>query len=377
MLACRGLAAAAAASPTLWSIQQCSAAYFCRSHATATSGGDGKGGSKRAPANVRQAFSYCVEQVKKHDYETFLWIMQLPKHLRPSILALRAFNVETGLIQDHAKSEMLVLMRCQWWRDAVNNCFKGSPPDQPVVTALAEVLRSVPLTRYRLQQMVSTREEDLTNPAQPTSLAALERYAEGTVGQLLMLQLEAGGFSSAGRADPSSSSSSSGSSSSSTDGGGAAGAPQQTEAAAVAAAAASAAEHAAAHLGKAVGIAGMLRGTYTAGMWRRVYLPEDLCLQHGVDPNDVLLGRDSEGLRDVTLAVAAAAKQHLEEARRLAAEAEPAARPLFAPAVATGLYLDALEQAGFNLFDQRMLKGAPSPLAYQLRLKWALLCNKY
>lgn len=255
----------------------------------------------------------------------------------------------------------------------MNNCFKGSPPDQPVVTALAEVLRSVPLTRYRLQQMVSTREEDLTNPAQPASLAALERYAEGTAGQLLMLQLEAGGFSSAGRADLSSS----GSSSSSTDGGGAAGAPQQTEAAAAAAAAASAAEHAAAHLGKAVGIAGMLRGTYTAGMWRRVYLPEDLCQQHGVDPNDVLLGRDSEGLRDVTLAVAAAAKQHLEEARRLAAEAEPAARPLFAPAVATGLYLDALEQSGFNLFDQRMLKGAPSPLAYQLRLKWALLRNKY
>lgn len=79
MLACRGLAAAAAASPTLWSIQQCSAAYFCRSHATATSGGDGKGGSNGAPANVRQAFSYCVEQVKKHDYENFLWTMQLPK----------------------------------------------------------------------------------------------------------------------------------------------------------------------------------------------------------------------------------------------------------------------------------------------------------
>jgi hypothetical protein len=35
------------------------------------------------------------------------------QELRPAIFALRAFNVETGLISEHAKSEMLVLMRCQ------------------------------------------------------------------------------------------------------------------------------------------------------------------------------------------------------------------------------------------------------------------------
>lgn len=35
------------------------------------------------------------------------------QELRAPILALRAFNVETALIADHAKSEMLMLMRCQ------------------------------------------------------------------------------------------------------------------------------------------------------------------------------------------------------------------------------------------------------------------------
>jgi NADH dehydrogenase [ubiquinone] 1 alpha subcomplex assembly factor 6 len=246
----------------------------------------------------------------------------------------------------------------QWWRDAVNDCFKGKPPAQPVTTALAEVLRVAPLTRYRLQQVVTTREEDLLSHAQPASLAALERYAEGTTGQLLLLQLEAAGVSSssAGSGDAAGGT---GSSISSDNG------------------AATAAEHATAHLGKAAGLVGVLRGTYTAGAQRRVYLPADLCGRHGVSEEDVLMGRDSDGLRDVTQEVAAAAQQHLEAARRLAADVAPGVRPLFAPAVAAAMYLRALEAAQFNLFDQRMLRVAVSPLELQLRLKWALLRNKY
>lgn len=84
-------------------------------------------------------------------------------------------------------------------------------------------------------------------------------------------------------------------------------------------------------------------------------------------------GVDSDGLRDVALAVAAAAKQHLEEARRLRSDLAPAARPLFLPAVATGMYLDALEKAQFNLLDPQLARSAVAPLPYQLRLKWALL----
>ena len=35
------------------------------------------------------------------------------QNLRPPIVALRAFFVETQLVADHAKSEMLVGMRCK------------------------------------------------------------------------------------------------------------------------------------------------------------------------------------------------------------------------------------------------------------------------
>jgi NADH dehydrogenase [ubiquinone] 1 alpha subcomplex assembly factor 6 len=287
-----------------------------------------------------------------------------------------------GLTQSDDKPALPLLLPCsQWWRDAVNDCYKGQPPSQPVVTALAEVLRVAPLTRYRLQQIVSTREEDLLGHAQPASLAAIERYAEGTAGQLLQLQLEAAGLSSSnsssGRNDDDGGGGGGSSDEDEAGSGGSSGSSSGCSSSGCSSAEAAVAEHAAAHLGKAVGITGLLRGTYAAGAQRRVYLPADLCQQHGVEEQAVLAGRDSEGLRDVTLAVAAAAKQHLDEARRLVGDAPPAARPLFAPAVATGLYLDALEQCGFNLFDQRILRGAFTPLACQLHLKWAQLRGKY
>lgn len=47
-----------------------------------------------------------------------------------------------------------------------------------------------PLTRYRLQRLISTREEDLVGMHKMGSIAAMEKYAEGTSSQLLYLQVE-------------------------------------------------------------------------------------------------------------------------------------------------------------------------------------------
>ena len=46
-----------------------------------------------------------------------------------------------------------------------------------------------PLTRYRLQKMVNTREADMLEAEPPPTLKQLEDYAEGTATQLLQLQV--------------------------------------------------------------------------------------------------------------------------------------------------------------------------------------------
>lgn len=53
------------------------------------------------------------------------------------------------------------------------------------------------------------------------------------------------------------------------------------------------ADHAASHLGKAVGIATLLKGTAYHARMRRSYLPLDLCAEHGV--SQVRMVQLSEG----------------------------------------------------------------------------------
>ncbi len=60
-----------------------------------------------------------------------------------------------------------------------------SPPGQP----LSQVLQQRPLTRYRMQRILTTREEDLASKDPPPTLRSLEAYGEGTASQLLQLQV--------------------------------------------------------------------------------------------------------------------------------------------------------------------------------------------
>ena len=53
------------------------------------------------------------------------------------------------------------------------------------------------------------------------------------------------------------------------------------------------------------------------------------------------------------------------------------ARPLLLPSVGTGLYLDALERADFDVFTPYLAKGGFSPLWHQLAVKWRLLRHTY
>lgn len=231
---------------------------------------------------------------------------------------------------------MLVLMRFQWWRDAINALYKRDkpPPQQPTIMALAHVLQTHNITRYRLQKILSTREEDILRKQPPASVTALEHSAEGIHSQLLYLQLEAAGIQDAS------------------------------------------ADHAASHIGKGVGLAGLLRGTAQWAQHRRTYLPEDVCSEHGIRPDALLQGDPTQGVRDVVFKIASTAKAHLDVGRE-AATVPTAARPLFLPALAAGMYLDALEKVDFNVFDTNLIQGGFSPLKYTMAVKWNMLRNTY
>ena len=68
---------------------------------------------------------------------------------------------------------------------------------------------------------------------------------------------------------------------------------------------------------------------------------------------------------------------HLDEARALRPQLQGQAKNLLLPAVATDLYLRALEKQNFNVFAPELQGGGFSPLWYQLQLKYKMLRGQY
>ena len=265
-------------------------------------------------------------------------------------------------------------MRLQFQRDAVTKALSGAPPKQPIAMLLAEAADQLSaLTEGRskfskswFMRIIDTREKYLDNRPYP-SLSELETYAENTYSTLLYLTLQALPMASL------------------------------------------TADHVASHIGKASGIAAVLRGlpllafpspqnTHSnqgqfagdVGATRRgaVALPLDVMADAGVREEDVLRnGSSAHGLKDAIFAVATRANDHLITARQMmqnvragqdaghefehlderereayvvsqknetqAQEIEQAFG-VFLPAVATQLWLDRLQQQDFDIFSPKL-----------------------
>jgi NADH dehydrogenase [ubiquinone] 1 alpha subcomplex assembly factor 6 len=338
----------------------------------------------------------------------------LLQELRAAIFTIRALNVETSRIADlvqRGKDTPIIQIRFQWWREAVAAALRGQPREHPVLLALAHVQPAAQLPRYHLTRLLDTREADQVLAQPPASLQELELYADGTASQVCVCgggrggggaaqlalaagqgprpplgwQMERGRARRAARRSP---------------------CPRWRLAAtatvasralpgrralapspshpphptlrsqvlhlqlAAAGVKDSSADHAASHLGKAVGIATVLKGTLHHSSQRRSYLPLDLCAKHGLSQEALYSGRPSEGARDVALEVASAARGHLQAARRMAGKVPAAGRGVMLQSLACEEYLHRLEQADFDLFAPALGGRVASPLAHALRLKW-------
>ena len=101
---------------------------------------------------------YCQNLLQKHDYPSYLQIPFIPQSARDAHLAIRALNVEMALIPDTVSNQYARVMRMQFWKDAVENCFQGQPKAEPVSILLAKVLSDgTRLTKSFFQTIISER----------------------------------------------------------------------------------------------------------------------------------------------------------------------------------------------------------------------------
>lgn len=272
-------------------------------------------------------------------------------------------------------------LRLQFWRDTVKSAFAGTPAQQPVAILLAHVLDALssnssgnrtkaPLSKAWFMRIIDARAKYLDN--RPfVSLTELETYAENTYSTLLYLTLQSLPLSSLTL------------------------------------------DHLASHIGKAAGIAAILRGlpliafpappkqhSNSQGLspgvqeMRRgsqmgsVILPLDVMAECGVREEDLLRqGSETKGLKDAVFKVATRASDHLITARSMLEnikkgedvghafehegedghaygemgsgrgkggqkEEVDKAFGVLMPAVSTDLWLRRLEKVDFDVFDE-------------------------
>ncbi|XP_029779467.1 NADH dehydrogenase (ubiquinone) complex I, assembly factor 6 isoform X4 [Suricata suricatta] len=110
------------------------------------------------------------------------------------------------------------------------------------------------------------------------------------------------------------------------------------------------ADHAASHIGKAQGIVTCLRATPYHGSRRRVFLPMEICMLHGVSQEDFLRQNQDQNVRDVIYDIASQAHLHLKHARSFHKSVPVKAFPAFLQTVALEDYLKKIQQVDFDIF---------------------------
>lgn len=276
--------------------------------------------------------SACAEQVRQYDYDRFVTTLFAAPQDREALTVLYAFNAEVARVRESVREPLLGHIRLQWWRDALTGVFGGAPPRHAVAEPLAETIRRCGLDRTPFDAILDARASDMDD-FPPPSLAALERYAEGTSASLMRLALAALGV--------------------------------RGEDAQV--------------VGHDVAVAWALIGTARAipfqALRQRSMLPADLCEAEGVSEEDRFRAPAAPGVRRVVESLAERAAGLLADARAQRAAVPKAAIPaLLTGALADG-HLRRLRASGYDIYD-RSVQQPPTPTLL-IRAALAALRGRY
>lgn len=261
---------------------------------------------------------YCVAQLRRLDRDRFLAALAAPADLRADLMVLYAFNGEVARVREAVSEQVLGLIRLQWWREAIDEIFAGTPRRHAVVTPLAELVRRRGLSQAPFLRLIAARERDL-DADPPHTIADLEAYAAATSGSLVELALEICGVGLR---------------------------PRETALAR--------------HVGTAYALTGLLRATLYHAREKRLMLPQAVLGAAGVSADRLFDLKDQPGLRTAVKEMAETAAGHLAAARKL----DPPRRAI--PALLVGrlaaAQLERLRRRGYDLFDYRSIEASPLDL---------------
>lgn len=276
--------------------------------------------NRETPASA--GLSACAGIVRRHDRDRFMTALVLPDDRREAVLTIYAFNHEVAKIADAVTETLAGQIRFQWWSDMIGEAVSdGSVRPHEVGTPLAETIRRYDLGQEPFQRILRIREaHDLAEDPQPTTLEALEVYAEETAATPFSIAWSILNDAAIPADDA----------------------------------------QAIAHMGRAWGLAGTIRAVPHLASRRQCRLPADLLAATHVDRGDIMEYRTPSGLFEVVRRIAHRAADHVDQARHLRPRLTHGTARLLAGCSLVDAHLRRVRQSGWNPFDPRL--SHPPPL---------------
>ncbi|XP_037919842.1 NADH dehydrogenase (ubiquinone) complex I, assembly factor 6 homolog isoform X2 [Hermetia illucens] len=240
--------------------------------------------------------------------------MHFAAQRRTTPICFRNTGFERGGCEDCFYEDIAGRMRLQFWKDSIDDCYnpqKAYVLDHPVLKEVKNVIDKRKLNKVYLKRLVASRDRP---PNQSfLTMKEMEDYAEQSTSSVYYILLEIFGKKDMNL------------------------------------------DHAISHLGKAQGIANLLRAIPRQSRNAPVNIPQEVLIKHGVSQERIIRDQPHDkGVEESVFEVATVAHQHLAKARNLSKHVSRDVLPVFLPAVAVDRYLDRLRQAQFRLSDKSL-----------------------
>ncbi len=232
---------------------------------------------------------------------------------RGDIHLFLALNQEWGGLCDKVTEPAAGGLRLQWWADAVQETYAGSPPDHPLLKDLAAILGRHKIPKDWVWQMIDARRRDFL-PVPNETMVEYESYAGQTAGNLQKITALL-----------------------------AAGADEDLLRQAYV-------------LGQVWGMIGLLRSTAYHLRARRCFLPHDILKKHGLEPHKIMDFPRQADLRGAGEEIADKAWEKFLELDRNILHRN---RCVYTIYQLCKIYRKQLEKCDFNLLDPRLAEPAP------------------
>jgi len=276
----------------------------------------------------KTSFAYCTTLVQENDPDRFQTVMFAPAGFRDSLCALYAFNYEVAKTRETVSEAMLGEIRLQWWRDAIEEIYNGTPRQHEVVQALSQTIKNHNLPKELFDDIINGRSFDLYDDLFADEVE-LGKYLQQTVGSLNRLAIMIMGGE---------------------------------------------AQEAADLLGQIWGVTGLVRAIPFYVSQGKLFLPESLIKPHGISLENIYQAEQAPKLSLVIQELTTQIKKNIETLTNMKSDIPVSCRSVFLLATLSRSYLKTLAKAGNNPF---LLDEKDGVFSRQLSLTWNGLRRRF